>query len=144
MIQRNFCTVEQATRLKELGILQEGCWFYDNNTKQYLEKDPASVFKSMYDIGQYVDVWTAQELKIMIGDRFEHPRMAKAKPVRGEKGFEAKGTLEFEVYYVSKMKSFKNEAHACADFLITILDNNVLDVEDVNLRVESRLKIIAH
>lgn len=142
MKERNLCTIEQALKLLRLGLIMKGCWYFTIETGECKEKTFGEVGDDQelqYAGGEIADAWTAQELKIMIGDRFEHPQMSKPKPVKGKFSIELKGSLVWEVYYLQRMKSFKNEAEACGDFLISLLENNIIGVEEVNKRIDMHL-----
>jgi hypothetical protein len=121
-IELQVCTLEQAKRLNELGVIQgKSAFFYDTwmADKNILQYNSGMVHGEGYkDAESCYSAFTVAELSIML--------------------------LEYaETYYTKNGKwgigdadaYFDTQAEASADRLIYLLENNIITSEEINKRL---------
>ena len=118
--ENQVCTLEQAKRLSELGIIQgHSLFFFDGWSNEYRIQ-----FNSSHKDGYYKDAescfsaFTVAELSIML--------LEYAETYFSKNGTWLIGDVDW---------NFTTQAQASADRLIYLLENDILTVEEVNNRL---------
>jgi hypothetical protein len=136
-LQDQCCTLEQAIRLKELGVFAEslGCFIGDPNPDpafhipyQFLSYEEAyhECGSSWFD--SRIPAYSVAELGVML------PRLCHSF-----KGISNDDFLCCENFIVSESKGLfgSTEAHVRAMMLIWLIENKIITVEEVNNRLLS-------
>lgn len=121
-IQSQCCSLVQAKKLNELGVIQ-GCslFFFDGWSKDYRIQ-----FNSSHKDGHYKDAkscfsaFTVAELSVMLG--------AYAETYFTKNNTWRIGDADWD---------FNTQAEASADRLIYLLENEIITVEEVNKRLQN-------
>lgn len=155
-IEQQACTLEQAKRLKELGIIQDSVSWWKCNDEQ--EVVICGCHKEMNERHFYFNTWysafTVAELGVMMPE-YIHPfeneeyyrlmtwKMCSDNRNQNEKfgiRYRSKfGIKDFPTFHSEHGSSYQlqgqTEAEARAAMLIYLLENNLITAEEVNQRL---------
>lgn len=152
-IENQVCSLEQARRLKEMGIDAQGHFCYahpvkevhkgfDGETTEYMEeyKDEPELMElstALWNGLPYCHAYTVAELGVMLDDFVNHSRRngngiweAKFKPV-----IPHAAPHRIQDAMVATFTTHKTEAEARASLLIHLLETSWLDAEKCNERL---------
>jgi len=120
-IENQVCTLEQAKRLKELGVEQVANLYWKEDTDKDRLYDP-------WIGGEKYAAFTVAELGVMIGSPIGEK--VNSYTTDGATGSYLHGS------HITTTHS-EHEAHIRADVLIHLLENNIITAEEVNTRLTS-------
>ncbi|HYE53689.1 MAG TPA: hypothetical protein VD996_02560 [Chitinophagaceae bacterium] len=122
-IEKQVCTLEQAKKLKELGVAQEtAVWYWSRYYVQDIDDFVESVNLGIMDLNGDYAAFTAAELGMMLGSGQNHI----------QRSVDGRYRINFE-----DGASYWNEAEARASLLIYILQKEYVSVIEVNQRLQS-------
>lgn len=113
-------------KLVKMGVIDASalCW---NNigmvSAAIMEDNPVS------------PAYTMEELIIALGGSVLPPVLPEDRPRANENE-----DITFRFYFTDKFREYSNGADAAADVLIYCLENNILDLQAVNSRLERKFK----
>ena len=127
-IENQVCTIEQAVKLKGLGVKQDSHFFWvDRKEKSKLVYAKSVEFLNSLPI---YSAFTTAELGVMIPEwHFTYPRLEGYASYKNEDGdfSVADGTVNGQNY--------DTEAECRAALVIYLIENNILSVETCNKRL---------
>lgn len=148
--ENQVCTLEQAQKLKDLGVLQSSTWYWEKMKEPVMEDCARKRLQVYFNLGYLISTervfsaFTVAELGVMLCHVI---RIHKVK-------YKFRANLEKNGMWHLKFRTLKspgvmvplcitqntNEAIARADMLIKLLEKNYLTVYRVNKRLQgSRL-----
>ena len=136
-IQDQVCTLEQAKKLKELGVEQKVLWQWKvNNVQSVVISTPMAFWIDTYvpSVGNvFYAAFTVAELGVMLPISFISFKVTAGKEFSCAKLKDNYPEIDFS--FTSKFGT--NEAEARAEMLIYLLENKLIKAEEVNQRLSS-------
>jgi hypothetical protein len=125
-IENQVCTLEQAKKLKELGVTAEPLFWYVIDIDPITPLDIIQKWQhSNFDQCEKYSAFTVAELGVMI----DWNHVSQSGPYKEDQHF----------YCFTHLQDYsdKNEAIVRADMLIYLLENHLTTPEEVNQRLNS-------
>lgn len=127
-LENQVCSLEQAKRLKELGIEQKSHFVFCPTTEGHTIVNRESGIHLMWP-DEHFAAFTVAELGVMLS-AWLFPRHNNWMPRPNETGFDVLGGL-------AERQSFATEAQARAAMLIYLLENSHITPTSVNQRLSN-------
>lgn len=121
-LENQVCTLEQAKKLKALGIEQKATFYYYNNELNLLR----TYSDHGYLVVNSVAAFTVAELGLILPDQFSSWKYQSSDGERWD------CAAEENRYYSHLIEYCKTEAEARAAMLIYLLENDHITSETVN------------
>jgi hypothetical protein len=118
-IENQVCTLEQAKKLKELGVCQESYLYHvkDITTPGTLSGKEKIIFN------QHWSAFSVAELGVMLGNMAHYPHRSDRN--------------EYWYVYLDKYEQYKTEAEVRAAVLIFRLERGAITIAEVNHLLQS-------
>ena len=139
-LRKQVSNLELSKKLKELGVPQDGLWWWENHELNFKDIFPEAkwrltMHKSLYDKVDYISAFTVAELGEMLPYRIQRDedffyfQVGQSKP-------NDKNYSKWEISYsneenVSVLRAADTEADARAKGLIYLIQNNLIDVRKI-------------
>jgi len=127
-----------AKELQKAGIAQISALHVYTASAEYptsqamsdeLEKEYVGILPDNYK-GAKISAFTVMELDIMLGNRWERPRLPELRHIT-----RATEPFHYQNNYLDTQRSFKNMADAYADLILRLIQDDQLNVQEVNHRL---------
>lgn len=138
-IEQQVCTLDQAKKLKELGVTQESefyfrsenVWHFREVTDWPNQEQLSDLIESGAEKGLIFSAFTVAELGEMLPPGYDTMKLTGDYPSENVwVGYDDRGA-DFPDH-----NEYKQEAECRAAMLIHLIENNLLKVEDINNRLK--------
>lgn len=138
-LESQVCTFEQSIRLRELGVVQQGYWYWGDRHAPHLDLLPKDQWDKKDDIFNafWYTAFTVSELGVMLPDRFKF-LFSDVKITYSKCGVDSFGVFLMQQpddIHIINFKVSHHEAHVRAEMLIHLLEKDMIKVEQVNERL---------
>lgn len=124
-LENQVCLLQQAKRLKDLGVKQDSLFYHTNSDNWGVMPK-----RSIDFTGNPFSAFTVAELGMMLPNAFDTMAISVSQNVRGWAAYDDNGNDVFK-----DEVNFSTEAEARAAMLIYLLENNLVTAGEVNARL---------
>lgn len=133
MANKHFCSLDWSRKLIDAGVKNISLFKWVPNND---DKSPEELKVIQDKTKHLAPAFSVPELDIMLGNRWERPRLPKMTELAYNSKMELHtNNLAYSVFLPTKQMTFDCMANAYAFLIVTLISDNLLDADEVNIRL---------